>query len=335
MSSRIKIFRAAEDLPEKTVRELDDAFAVVRLPRDAEGRAAAVAEHGSEVRGIAARQARIDAELIGSLPALEIISCYAAGLDGIDVAAAASRGVEVRNTSHVLAEDVADVAVSLLIGVTRGMVRAHNFVVAGDWSHGDFPLGQTIQGLKAGIVGFGHIGAAIARRLEAMRMEVGYHGPRRKPVPQPYFATVESIAEWADVIILACPASPETYHLVDGRVLAALGPHGYLINVARGSVVDESALVDALAQNGIAGAGLDVFEDEPRVPAALCNDPRVILAPHMGSATRQTRQGMGDSMVAALVRRLLRPAPTAEPTTPRKADLGPAGEPAASASKHS
>ena len=298
----IRIFRAAESLPDKTVRELEETFTVVRLPKDAAGRREAVATHGAWIRAIAARQARIDADLIAGLPALEAISCYAAGLDGIDVAAAAARNIPVYSTSHVLAEDVADVAIHLAIAVTRLTVEAHNYVAAGRWVNGDFRLGRTLQGLKAGIVGFGHIGAAVARRFAAMRMVVGYHGPRRKPVDLPYFDSVGDLAEWADMLVLSCPATPQTHHLVDAAVIARLGADGYLVNVARGSVVDEPALIAALAADRLAGAGLDVFETEPRVPEPLRTDPRVVLAPHMGSGTRQTRQGMGDSMVAALVR---------------------------------
>jgi lactate dehydrogenase-like 2-hydroxyacid dehydrogenase len=315
MLKKIKIFRAAEDLPTKTAHDLDETFTTLRLPKDPAARLAVVAEHGTTIRGIAARQDRIDADLIGRLPALEIISCYAAGLDGIDVAAAKRRGIGVFNTSHVLAEDVADLAVYLAIATARRSVEAHNYVAAGEWPNGDFPLGRTLQSLKAGIVGFGHIGSAIARRLEPMRVEIGYFGPRQKPVAHPYFPSVRDLAEWADMLILACPASPETHHLVDRQVLSSLGGEGYLINVARGSVVDEAALIAALANNAIAGAGLDVFETEPRVPEALRLDRRVVLAPHMGSGTRETRQGMGDSMVAALVRHFSREdAPTARAT---------------------
>jgi lactate dehydrogenase-like 2-hydroxyacid dehydrogenase len=301
MPQPVTILRAAPDLPEKTIAELHRTFRVVDFPRGAGPIAAMLAEHGKDIRGIAVRQRRIDAGTIARQPALEIISCYAAGLDGIDLDAAARRGIKVCNTSAVLAEDVADLAIALIIGVTRYTMAAHDYVRDGRWPAGGiFTLGRTLRGMKVGIVGFGYIGEAVARRLAAMRVEVAYHGPRPKPVPLADYPDIVDLATWADMLVLACPLIPETHHLVDGAVLAALGPDGYLVNVGRGPVVDEAALIDALARDALAGAGLDVFETEPDVPEALRRDDRVILAPHMGSGTRETRQGMGDSMFAAL-----------------------------------
>ncbi len=302
MPQPVTILRAAADLPEKTIADLHRNFRVIDFPRGADAIAATLAEHGGDIRGIAIRQRRIDAGTIARLPALEIISCYAAGLDGIDLDAAARRGIKVCNTSAVLAEDVADLAIALVIGVTRQTMAAHDYVRSGQWPlHGIFPLGRTLRGMKVGIVGLGRIGEAIARRLAAMRVEVAYHGPRAKPVPLAYHPDIVQLAAWADMLVIACPLTPETHHLVNGAVLAALGADGYLVNIGRGAVVDEAALIDALARNALAGAGLDVFETEPEVPEALRRDDRVVLAPHMGSGTRETRQGMGDSMVAALV----------------------------------
>lgn len=296
----ITILQAA-DLPEKTDRELKETFNVVRLPKDERTASALIAEYGTQIRGIAVRHAHIDAAMLDRLPALEIISSYSAGLDGIDVDYALARGIVVRNTSRILAEDVADLAVALSISVTRGLMRGHDYVREGKWGNSAFPLGRSLRSIKTGIVGLGHIGSAVAGRFAAMGAPVGYYGPRRKPVELSYFDDMKALAEWADLLVVTCPASPETVGLIDGTVLERLGPEGFLVNVSRGTIVDEQALIEALARNGLAGAALDVFEKEPFVPDVLRNDPRVVLSPHMGSGTRETRQQMGDSMLAALV----------------------------------
>ncbi|AEG55751.1 2-hydroxyacid dehydrogenase [Sinorhizobium meliloti] len=296
----ITILQAAE-LPEKTDLELKETFNTVRLPRDASAIGPFLSEYGARIRGIAVRHAHIDAAMLDRLPALEIISSYSAGLDGIDVETAHARGVVVRNTSKILAEDVADLALALSISATRGLMRGHDFVREGKWGESAFPLGRSLRSMKTGIVGLGHIGSAVAARLSVMGAPTAYYGPRRKPVDLPYFDGIGALAAWADLLIVTCPASPETIGLVNAAVLASLGSEGYLVNVSRGTIVDEQALITALAGNRIAGVALDVFEKEPFVPEALRTDPRVVLSPHMGSGTRETRQQMGDSMVAALV----------------------------------
>ncbi|WP_322886236.1 2-hydroxyacid dehydrogenase (plasmid) [Sinorhizobium medicae] len=296
----VTVLQAAE-LPEKTDRELREIFNVLRLPTDEAAIGPLVAEHGTRIRGVAVRHAHIDAAMLDRLPALEIISSYSAGLDGIDVESAHARGVVVRNTSRILAEDVADLALALSISATRGLMRGHDFVREGRWGQIAFPLGRSLRSMKTGIIGLGHIGSAVAARLRAIGAATAYSGPRRKPVDLPYFDSVEGLAAWADLLVVTCPAGPETIGLVNHAVLANLGPEGYLVNVSRGTIVDEQALISALAGNRIAGAALDVFENEPFVPDTLRNDPRVVLSPHMGSGTHETRQQMGDSMVAALV----------------------------------
>ena len=301
MYKDITILQAAH-LPEKTERELAEAFNVIHFPKDHEEGARLLAEHGPGIRGIAVRHTHIDKSMLDRMPALEVISSYSAGLDGIDVEAAQAKGIAVHNTSKVLAEDVADLAVALAISTTRGTVRGHDFVRDGAWENGgNFPLGRSLRSLKTGIVGLGHIGSAIARRLQAMGATVAYQGPRRKPENLDYFSTAVELADWADLLIVACPAMPETIGLVDQKVLDALGPDGFLVNISRGTIVDQAALITTLARGGIAGAGLDVFEKEPHVPLTLRNDPRVVLSPHMGSGTRETRQQMGDRLVEALV----------------------------------
>lgn len=301
MHKDITILQAAH-LPVKTERELSESFNILHFPNDHAEGARLLAEHGPKIRGIAVRHAHIDKAMLDTLPALEIISSYSAGLDGIDVEAARARGVAVHNTSKILAEDVADLAVALAISVTRGTVRGHDFVRDGNWENGGtFPLGRSLRSLKTGIIGLGHIGSAVAKRLQAMGATVAYQGPRKKLVDLAYFATAEELAGWADLLIVTCPAVPETIGLINQRVLDALGPDGFLVNISRGTIVDEAALITTLARDGIAGAGLDVFKNEPHVPEALRSDLRVVLSPHMGSGTRETRQQMGDRLVEALL----------------------------------
>ena len=301
MHKDITILQAAQ-LPEKTERELQDSFDILRFPADHAEGMRLLAEHGAKIRGIAVRHAHIDKAMLDSMPALEIISSYSAGLDGIDVEAAQARGIAVHNTSKILAEDVADLAVALAISVTRGTVRGHDFVRDGKWEEGGaFPLGRSLRSLNTGIVGLGHIGSAVAKRLQVMGATVAYQGPRKKPVDLEYFQIAADIAAWSDLLIVTCPAMPETIGLIDQTVLDALGPAGFLVNISRGTIVDEPALIATLARDGIAGAGLDVFEKEPHVPEALRRDPRIVLSPHMGSGTRETRQQMGDRLVEALL----------------------------------
>lgn len=296
------ILKAAE-LPDWTTDELRGLFTVLELPKEPAAAGALLREHGPSIRGIALRKTRIDATFLDALPALEIISSYSAGLDNVDVPAVKARGIVIENTSHVLAEDVANTALGLALAVTRDLVSADAFVRSGQWLQQlYYPLGRSISHMRVGIVGLGTIGSAIARRLAAFGSHVAYFGPNRKPVDLPYFDDVAHLAAESDMLILTCPLSPSTQHLVDAHVIQALGPQGFLVNISRGPVVDEQALVDALAANRIAGAALDVFEHEPEVPAALIGDRRLILTPHIGSATEETRRGMAENVVDTLAR---------------------------------
>ncbi len=295
----ITILQAAE-LPEKTDLELKETFNTVRLPKDASAIGPFLAEYGARIRGIAVRHAHIDG------PCSTACRRWRSSPATAPVSTASMSRPRMpwrRRPQHV--EDpcrgVADLALALSISATRGLMRGHDFVREGKWGGSAFPLGRSLRSLKTGIVGLGHIGSAVAARLSVMGAPTAYYGPRRKPVDLPYFDGIEALAAWADLLIVTCSASPETIGLVNAAVLASLGPEGYLVNVSRGTIVDEQALITALAGNGIAGAALDVFEKEPFVPEALRTDPRVVLSPHMGSGTRETRQQMGDSMVAALV----------------------------------
>lgn len=248
------------------------------------------------IRAVAASgEAKVPRALIDQMPALEIISVFGVGYDGIDVQAARERGVPVTNTPDVLTDDVADMGMGLLLAVARRIAQADRFVRAGEWSHGRMVLGRKVSGARLGIVGLGRIGLAIARRAEGFGMSVAYTARHEKPATAfRYYPTPQALAAQVDFLMVITPGGDATRGLINEQVLTALGPQGYLINVARGSVVDQGALIRALDQGLIAGAALDVFEDEPRVPAELCARDDVVLTPHVGSATWQTRRAMAD-----------------------------------------
>ena len=237
--------------------------------------------------------------LLVALPSLGIIAIHGVGVDKVDLPFARSRNVRVTTTPGVLTEDVADLAVGLIIGLLRGIPASDAYVRAGSWEQGDRPLARKVSGRRFGVVGLGHIGAAIAARLAAFG-PVAYTGPQRKEVPYAFHADLLDLARASDVLVLACPANASTRHIVNAAVLAALGEEGYLVNVARGAVVDEGALVAALDAGRLAGAALDVFENEPHVPEALRSSSRVVLTPHMASATVETRIRMADVVLENL-----------------------------------
>ncbi len=244
-------------------------------------------------------ETKVSAELISSLPALKLIAIMGVGYDGVDVAAAKAHGVMVTHTPNVLNDDVADTAIGLMLGAARQLPAADRYVRAGAWLNGAMPLARKMSGARLGLVGMGRIGQAIAHRALAFGMSVAYTARTAKPdLPFRFVASVKELAAQSDFLTVITPGGAGTRKLINAEVLAALGAQGFLINVARGSVVDEAALIDALQKGVIAGAGLDVFEDEPRVPQALIDLPHVVLAPHIGSATGQTRQAMADLAVA-------------------------------------
>ncbi|SMF73680.1 Lactate dehydrogenase [Tistlia consotensis] len=239
---------------------------------------------------------RVDAGTFDAFPEAGLVASFGVGYDSIDVAEAKRRGIRVTNTPGVLTDEVADLAIGLAIAVCRDLVTGDAYVRSGAWERqGALPLKRKVSGMRAGILGLGGIGLAIARRAAAFDMDLAWSGPRPKPdQPLPYLPSAVELAARSDLLFVCCPGGAETRHLVNAEVLKALGPEGYLINVARGSVVDERALVAALEAGSIAGAGLDVFEEEPKVPEALKNSPKVVLQPHVGSATVATRRAMGD-----------------------------------------
>jgi lactate dehydrogenase-like 2-hydroxyacid dehydrogenase len=238
-------------------------------------------------------------ELMAALPSLGIIAINGVGLDKVDLSLARAHGVRVVRTPGVLAEDVADLAVGLVIGLLRAIPAADAFVRRGEWEKGSWPLARKVSGRRFGILGLGEIGWAVARRLAAFG-PVAYSGPRPKPVPYPFHAGVLELARASDVLVICCPANESTHHLVGASVIDALGPQGYLVNVARGSIIDERALTAALAAGKLQGAALDVFEDEPHVPEALRASNRVVLTPHIASATVEVRAQMADLILRNL-----------------------------------
>ncbi|WP_449255341.1 2-hydroxyacid dehydrogenase [Bosea sp. (in: a-proteobacteria)] len=292
-------------VPAATIAALAERFNVVGPPSSA-GVDLLVAVHGDRIRGIATTgKASLDRTLLARLPALEIVACYSAGLDNIDTEALAKRGIALTNSSAALADEVADLAIALMVMARRRLVAADAHVRSGAWAGGAFPLGRSVRGARIGLLGLGHIGSGIARRAEAMGMHPRYC--TRRPVAgcaYPHHPNAEALASDSDVFVVACPGGVRNRGLVDEAVLAALGPESTLVNIARGDIIDEPALVDALATGRLGSAGLDVFADEPNVPARLRELQNVVLAPHLGSATLETRSAMGASVVRSLVQAL-------------------------------
>ena len=300
--SKIEILVVAK-LPPMLMDPLRERFVV--HDRLHETDPAAFAKVAPAIRGIAASgESKVPQALIEQLPALEIISVMGVGYDGVDVAAAKARNVVVTHTPNVLNDDVADLALALMLSVARTIPKADRFVRSGGWLDGPLPLARKMSGARLGIVGMGRIGQAIAARALAFGMSIAYTARSAKTdLPYRYFPTAAALAAESDFLVVITPGGAGTRKLIDAAVLKALGPNGYLVNVARGSVVDEAALIAALEKGEIAGAGLDVFEDEPRVPEALRKLDNVVLTPHVGSATGQTRRAMADLAFANLAAR--------------------------------
>ena len=278
---------------------LDSSFSLHRLWEQDEPRALLNAV-GPRIRGVATSTffGRIDEMLLRHLSNLEIVASFGVGYDNVDVQAAARRGVVVTNTPGVLDDEVADLTVGLLLATLRQIPQADRFVREGRWVQSAFPLSPTLRGRRIGIVGMGNIGQAIAKRLAAFDVAIAYHARSpRAATALDYHPTVLGLAAASDVLIAIVPGGPATKHLIDRDVLAALGRDGVLINVARGSVVDERSLIHALQSGTILAAGLDVFEDEPHVPLELIDMPNVVLLPHIGSASVHTRAAMGQVVV--------------------------------------
>ncbi|WP_203184521.1 2-hydroxyacid dehydrogenase [Streptomyces pratensis] len=300
---------------------LSERYRTVRLPELSDP-AAFLRDHGDDVvAAVTSARVGVDDALMDALPRLGAIVHFGVGYETTDVVRARARGVDVSNTPDVLTDCVADLAVGALIDVMRRMSEADRYVRAGGWGAAPFPLASSVSGKRVGILGLGRIGRAVARRLEGFGVQVAYC--TRTPVPgvgHRHLPTAEALAEACDALVVTVAGGRGTEGLVSAAVLEALGPQGYLVNVARGSVVDEQALVAALETERIAGAALDVFTDEPNVPRALLESDRVVLLPHIASATRETRAAMGDLALRNLRRFmtegvLLTPVPEASPST--------------------
>lgn len=292
MTGPSKVLQVGALLPSLHKR-LREHYDVVLLDDQDDGH---LDSHGAEFTAVVTRAAvGVGKDLIDRLPRLRVITSFGVGYDTIDVAAAAARGIRVSNTPDVLNDCVADLAVGGLIDVMRRMTDADRYLRRGGWHTAPYPLAAKVSGKRVGVLGLGRIGRAIARRLEGFDIEIAYHS--RRPVdgvPYRYVDSVDGLAAWSDALVIAVAGGDGTRGLVSSSTLEALGPAGHLVNIARGSVVDEPALVDALVNRRIAGAALDVFTDEPDVPAALLPLGNVLLLPHIASATHETREAMGD-----------------------------------------
>lgn len=287
-------------MPEIEAR-LDDAYTVHR-PFKAPDSAALVASAAPRVRAIVTGGGiGASNQLVDALPALEIIAINGIGTDAVDLQRAKARAIRVTTTPDVLTEDVADMALALLLAVSRRICVGDRFVRDGRWPTGGLPLARKVSGKRLGIVGFGRVGRAIARRGEAFGMPIAYTDLRALPdVPHRFVSPLEELARCSDVLVVAAAGGPQSRSIVNAAVLDALGPDGILVNVARGSVVDEPALVAALTEGRLGGAGLDVFAHEPDVPEALRSMENVVLQPHRASATVETRIAMGELVLANL-----------------------------------
>lgn len=280
---------------------LEAAYELHQLWR-AEDRQGLLSAQGAAIRAVATDGHNgCPADVFDACTGLEIVSSYGVGYDAIDTAACKARGVKVTNTPDVLNDAMAEIALGLMIALCRRLPQADLYTREGRWPNGNFALTGELTGKTVGILGLGRIGKEIARRCQAFKMQVVYHGRRVQPhEPYPYYADLVAMARDVDWLVVIAPGSAATNGLVSREVMEALGPEGALVNVARGSLVDEPAMVDLLAAGGLGAAALDVFADEPRVPEALFGLENVVLSPHQGSATHKTRTAMGDLVVQNL-----------------------------------
>ncbi|HEY9215213.1 MAG TPA: 2-hydroxyacid dehydrogenase [Ancylobacter sp.] len=305
-STRPEILQTGPMMP-MIEAQLNERFIVHRL--DGPEAESVLEEAAPRIRAVATgvgstagAKRRVSTSLIAQLPKLEIVSNFGVGYDAVDVETAAQRGIIVTNTPGVLDDDVADLSVALMLSTIRQLPQAERHLRAGNWPKGGFPLTATLRDRSIGIVGMGRIGKAIAQRLVGFGRPIAYHSRRpASDVPYTHYPELMAMAHDVDVLIVIVPGGNETLHMINAEVLKALGPRGILINVARGSVVDEAALIAALQDGTIAAAGLDVYANEPNVPEALLALDNAVLLPHVASATHLTRNAMGQLVVDNLV----------------------------------
>ena len=264
-----------------------------------------LAEWGPRIRALAmtGAHAPLDEAYMRQYPKLEIISSFGVGYDNIDAKAAARLGITVTNTPGVLDDEVADTALGLMIMTVRQLPQSEQYLRAGQWTaKGNFPLSPSLRGRTVGIFGLGRIGKAIAKRVDAFGLPIAYHSRHEQAdVPYRYYSSLIDMAKAVDILIVIAPGGPATRHIINAEVLEALGPDGVLINVARGSLVDEKALIEALRTKKILAAGLDVFENEPNVPQELIALENTVLLPHVGSASVRTRRAMAECVVSNIL----------------------------------
>lgn len=302
MGRKISILQLSH-IRDGACRVMDEHFDVIRIVKPDQSKAY-LDNVPRTVRAIVSGipPVRIGAEIMDALPDLELICNFGVGYDFIDVKAAAKCGIVVTNTPNIVDEDVADLAVGLMLATVRQIPQAHNFVLNGEWSERPFWLTPTLRDRHVGFVGFGRIGQAIARRCAAFGVDISYHARNeRKDVSYPYYSSAVALAKAVDLMMVITPGGEGTRNLIDAKVLKALGPNGILINMARGSVVDEPALIRALEKGIILAAGLDVFAAEPSVPDALKRMKNVVLLPHIGGATEYTRDNISTLIVDNLL----------------------------------
>lgn len=300
MSNKPEILVVSE-IPQPMIETLEDHFTVHKFWQ--QDRDTFLNTHGSRIRGALVRAAKgISIEVVNTLPALEAVSSFGVGLDALHLPLLRERHIHVSNTPNVLNECVADTALALMLAVTRKICLADRFARAGKWPHEAFPGAWKMSGKRCGIVGMGSIGHEVARRAAAFNMPIHYVSRRKSGQANwQHHDTLPELAKAVDFLVLTLPGGEATQHIINRDVLEALGPEGIVINIARGSVLDTDALVALLQEGKLRGAGLDVFEQEPQIPAALRDLDNVVLLPHIGSNTAETRQAMADLTITNLV----------------------------------
>ena len=280
---------------------LAEVFTLHALPQDEAERDAFFAQNAEKISYVlSSGHGGVPGAMMDKLPNLKIVSNYGVGYDAVDVGTAVPRGIVVTHTPNVLNDDVANTAVMLVLTASRNFIADNAHLMAGNWPKGDAPLSQSIRGCTVGILGLGRIGMVTAEKLAVFGVNIVYHTRSKRDVPYPYYDNLTKMAQDCDILISIAPGGAATSKIINREVMDALGPDGLLVNIGRGSVVDEEALIAALQEGRLGKAALDVFANEPNVPAALIACPNATLLPHVGSATVQTRQAMGDLAVENL-----------------------------------
>lgn len=290
----------ANEFHPDTIRKLDSIYSTYHFwELHTAEKHELIQELGDSCEAVASASWVFD-EIVYGLPALKLIACFGVGVDAIDFQLTRSRNIQVSNTPDVLNYAVADIAISLILAITRNIISADRFIRNKQWKNGPFPFGIGLNRKVLGIIGFGRIGEEIAKRAQTFGLNIAYHNRKPKDLPFTYHPSITELAAASDILLCMLPGGDETKNLIDAEIFKALGPAGIFLNVGRGSSVDEGALVSALQEKQIAAAGLDVYADEPNVPEALLTMDNVVLLPHIGSATVETRRAMGDLVIQNL-----------------------------------